>query len=85
MVFGIRAIEEAMGNGVKIPAFAETHNINIARRSLVAAIDIKKGDVFTEENLTNKRPGFGESSINYWDCLGTKAKKSFLQDDIVTL
>jgi N-acetylneuraminate synthase len=84
MVLGIRAVEESIGHGVKIPAPAEVHNIDIARRSLVAAIDIKKGDVFTEENLTCKRPGTGASSIYYWSYIGTKAKRDFLQDDIIS-
>jgi N-acetylneuraminate synthase len=84
MVLGIRAVEESIGHGVKIPAPAEVHNIDIARRSLVAAIDIKKGDVFTEENLTCKRPGTGKSSIYYWSFIGIKSKMDFLQDEIIS-
>jgi len=85
LVLGIRAIEESIGHGVKIPASAEMHNMKIARRSLVAAIDIKKGDTFTEENLISKRPGTGISSIHYWDHIGTKAKRFFTKDQIINL
>jgi sialic acid synthase SpsE len=83
MVLGIRAVEESIGHGVKIPASAEVHNINIARRSLVAAIDIKKGDVFTEENLISKRPGTEGNSIYYWDFLGKQAQRDIEVDEII--
>ncbi len=85
MVLGIRAVEESIGHGVKIPASVEVHNINIARRSLVAAIDIKKGDVFTEENLISKRPGTEGNSIDYWDFIGKQAQRDIDEDEIINL
>jgi N,N'-diacetyllegionaminate synthase len=66
MVTAIRNIEKAMGNGVKKPSPSEIKNIPIARKSIVAKKPIKKGDLFTEENLTVKRPGTGISPME-WD------------------
>ena len=57
MVGSIRNIELALGDGVKEPAESELVNINIARKSIVAARSIAKGELLTEDNLTTKRPG----------------------------
>jgi len=59
MVRAIRNIEKALGNGIKKPSPSELKNILIARKSIVAARNIRKGELFTEENLTVKRPGTG--------------------------
>ena len=66
MVTAIRNIENAMGDGVKKLTESESKNIKIARKSIVASQNIKKGEVFTEENLTVKRPGDGISPM-IWD------------------
>ena len=62
MVKSIRNIEIAMGNGKKIPSPSEIKNMNLARRSIVASKSIKKGDIFSENNLDVKRPGNGLSN-----------------------
>ena len=83
MVKAIRTTEQAMGNGVKIPAQAEVPNINIARKSLVAARDIKHHEIFTLENLTAKRTGEGISPMDIWHVLGETAKRAYEEDEII--
>ncbi len=83
MVQAIRNIEAAMGSGEKKPAKSEIANIAVARKSIIAACDIKKGEVFTEENLTTKRPGNGISPMNWYKLLGTKAIRDFREDELI--
>lgn len=86
MVKAIRNIEKAIsGNGVKQPSFSEQKNIAIARKSIVASQIIKKGSLFTEENLTTKRPGSGVSPMLWDKIIGTEAKKDFQEDDLIEL
>ncbi len=83
MVDGIRAVEQALGDGEKVPAPSEIKNIAIARRSLVAGAAIKEGEAFTEENLCVKRPGDGVSPMRYWEWLGRTAKRDFEADELI--
>lgn len=83
MVTGIRQIEKALGNGLKMPSPQERKNIPLVRMSLVAKCAIKKGDTFTAENLVAKRPGTGLSPMRYWDFLGRKADRDYKQDDFI--
>jgi len=83
MVRAIRIVENIMGDGLKMPMPSELANKKTARKSLVAAVSIKKGDVFTDKNITSKRPGMGISPIEYWGLLGTLAKKSYSRDDFI--
>ncbi|MCR5284621.1 MAG: N-acetylneuraminate synthase [Treponema sp.] len=83
MVLSIRNVEAALGDGIKQPSGAEKKNISIARKSIVAACDIKKGETFTEENLTAKRPGSGISPMKWDEILGKIAKKDFFADDLI--
>ena len=83
MVLSIRNVEAAIGNGVKQPSQAEKKNIAIARKSIVAACDIKKGEVFTENNLTAKRPGNGISPMKWAEVLGKVAKRNFSEDELI--
>ena len=85
MVNNIRLIEKALGDGVKQPAEAEKKNIAIARKSIVAARDIKKGEVFTEDNITVKRPGSGISPMKWFEVLGTEAVRDFGEDELIEL
>lgn len=85
MVEGIRQVEAALGNGLKLPTAAEAKNKPVARKSLVAARPIKKGERFTEDNLTAKRPGTGISPLYYWDWLGKAADRDYDQDEKVGL
>ena len=81
MIDSIRSIENIMGKDEKKISPSELKNIDIARKSLVALKDIKKGEIFSKKNLTAKRPGNGISPMNYWDFLGKKATRDFFKDD----
>lgn len=83
MVQGVRMIEQVLGDGVKGPRPSELKNIDIARKSLVAAAPIRKGERFSEKNLTAKRPGYGVSPFDYWELIGTVAKKDYEVDEVV--
>ena len=83
MVRMIRDTEAAMGSGLKLPAYAEKKNMIIARKSLVADKAIKQGEVFTETNLTVKRPGNGISPLSFWDYLGQRAAKDYNEDELI--
>jgi len=85
MVKAIRNVEIALGNGIKIPAESEIKNMLIARKSIIAKHCINKGEVFTEENLTVKRPGNGISPMNWFKVLGEKAVKNFEEDELIEL
>jgi len=83
MVKAIRNIELALGNGVKKPSKSEIPNMQIARKSIVAKIDIKKGEILTEENITIKRPGDGISPIRWDEIVGTVANKDYVKDELI--
>lgn len=83
MVAGIRQIGEALGSGRKYAAAAERKNIEIARKSLVAARAIRKGESFSEQNVAVKRPGNGASPFLYWDLLGRCAGRDYDEDDLI--
>lgn len=86
MVSAIRNIEKAVGgDGTKHVSESEKKNIAIARKSIVAACDIKAGEVFTEQNLTVKRPGNGISPMHWEEVVGTKAKRDFSEDDLIEI
>lgn len=83
MVRAIRAVEVALGDGVKRPTASELKNLPVARKSLVAKSGIKAGDVLTSENLGAKRPGDGVSPMEYWNYLGQKASRNYHADEKV--
>lgn len=85
MVEAIRNIEVALGDGVKRPSESERKNIQVARKSIVAAVNIKKGEVFTEANLTVKRPGTGISPMRWKELLGQKAARDYVEDEMIEL
>lgn len=84
MVLAIRQVELALGSPLKIPAPSETKNIPIARKSLAATQNIRRGMIFSAENLTEKRPGNGISPMYYWDWLGKVAEKDYQTDELIT-
>lgn len=85
MVRKIRNIEKSLGYEEKKPAEAEMANRSVARKSIIAARDIKKGEVFTESNLTTKRPGNGISPMKWYEILGTKAIRDFKEDELIEI
>ena len=85
MVTGIRNIEKAMGNGKKCPSESVQKNIIIARKSIVANCDIKKGEILTEDKLYIKRPGNGISPMKWYEVIGKEAVKDFKKDELIVL
>lgn len=85
MVSAIRNIEKAMGDGEKKVTASEGKNIIIARKSIVAAHPIKKGEILSEENLTVKRPGTGISPMRWDDIVGTIAIRDYNEDELIEL
>ena len=83
MVQSIRNIEKALGSSEKKPSDGEKLNMAAARKSIVAARAIKKGETFTPENLTVKRPGTGISPLLWDDIIGTFAARDYLTDELI--
>ena len=83
MVSSIRNIEKAMGSFEKKPSPSESVNINIARKSIVAKQLIKKNDIFSEKNITTKRPGIGISPMEWDRVIGTAAVKDYEIDSLI--
>jgi N,N'-diacetyllegionaminate synthase len=85
MIQSIRNIEKALGAAVKQPSPSEIKNKPIARKSIVAACRISKGEKFTEENLAVKRPGTGISPMRWNELLGKAAARDFDEDELIDL
>jgi N-acetylneuraminate synthase len=86
LVRAIRNVELAIsGNGIKQPSESELKNIEIARKSVVAKISISKGEIFSDHNITTKRPGNGISPMRWDELIGQKAKKDFDVDDLIEI
>ncbi|GBF41334.1 N-acetylneuraminate synthase [Leptospira ellinghausenii] len=85
LVSGIRNIEIALGDGVKKPFPSEIRNMTIARKSLIAKENIRKGEIFTEQNITTKRPGNGISPMRWDEVMGKTASKDFLEDELIEI
>ena len=84
MVQAIRNIEKALGNGIKKPSPSELKNKLIVRKSIVSARDIRKGELFSEENLTVKRPGTGISPMRWDEIIGQKAERNYKADELIS-
>ena len=85
MISAIRNIEQALGTVHKSISESERKNMEAARKSIVAACPIKKGELFTEENLTVKRPGTGISPMRWNEVIGLTAKRDFLEDQLIEI
>ncbi len=83
MIAAIRDIEQAMGDGIKRPSPSELPNMAVARKSLVAARDIRKGEILTNENLTAKRPGTGVSPMRWDEYMGMAAMRDYKKDELL--
>ncbi|MDA7735344.1 N-acetylneuraminate synthase [Gammaproteobacteria bacterium] len=83
MVNGIRTVEKVLGDGIKGPRASEIKNKVVARKSLVAAVDIAAGDLFNTENLAVKRPGNGIDPMKFWSYLNTPSEKSYKAGDLI--
>lgn len=85
MVSAIRNVEIALGSSEKVPTKSEIKNIQVARKSIVAKMEIKKGELFTEENLTTKRPGNGITPMQWNNVIGKAANKNYKIDEMISL
>lgn len=85
MVAGIRLVSDALGDPVKAPTAAELENAKVARKSIVAARDIRAGELLSAENLTTKRPGTGVSPMRWDAVVGTPAARDFARDEVISL
>ncbi|MFR5116241.1 MAG: N-acetylneuraminate synthase family protein [Eubacterium sp.] len=83
MVAAIRHIEQSLGDGRKRRTASEEKNCAVARKSIVAKCAIAKGDYFTEENLTVKRPGTGISPMKWYEVLGMQATRDYEADELI--
>ena len=83
MISAIRNVEKALGTGIKKPSPSELKNIPVARKSIVAAVPIKKGETFTEMNITAKRPGTGITPMRWNEIIGRKAAKPYRKDELI--
>jgi len=83
MVRGIRTIEQALGDGIKRPTPSEQANLPVVRKSLVAARPIRAGELFSEANLTAKRPGTGLSPMQWDAWIGRPALRDYAADELI--
>ena len=83
MICAIRNIEKAYGDGHKKRSASETKNVAVARKSIVAKAFIKKGEVFSEDNITTKRPGNGISPMHWHEIIGTCADRDYKPDELI--
>ena len=83
MVKTVRAVEAAMGDGVKRPTATELENRSVARKSLVAARDIHRGALIVAEDLAAKRPGSGMSPMRWDDVVGSTASRDYAAGDLI--
>lgn len=83
MVTAIRNIELSLGDGEKKRTDSEEKNCAVARKSIVAKQRIRRGELFTEENLTVKRPGTGISPMRWYEVLGTQAERDYEADELI--
>lgn len=85
MVAAVRNIEAALGDGRKKVTESERENLVIARKSIVAGTPIRRGEVFTEDNLAVKRPGNGLSPMKWNEVLGQTADRDYAADELIRL
>lgn len=85
MIASIRNIEKALGDGEKAVTDSERGNRIVARKSIVASRQIKKGELLSPENITVKRPGNGISPVKWYEVIGVKAIRDFGEDELIEL
>ena len=85
MIAAIRNVEQAMGDGIKRPTQSEVRNKGVIRKSIVARREIRRGEVFSSENLVTKRPGTGISPMLWDSVIGRQATRDFASDELIIL
>lgn len=84
LVREVRAVESALGTGIKQPGETELVNRAVARKSIHAARDMTAGDAIGTNDVTVMRPGDGLSPMAIWDIIGTTTKTSFAAGEELT-
>ena len=84
LVEGIRKISIALGSEEKKITPSELKNLSKVRKSITAKTDIKKGELFSKDNLCLKRPGTGLSPMEWDQIIGKRSKKTFKADDLIS-
>ena len=85
MVSCIRNIEIGIGKKIKKISQVEKKNSSIVRKSIVASKEILKGERFSENNISTKRPGIGISPMKWENIIGRKAKKKFKKNQLISI
>jgi N,N'-diacetyllegionaminate synthase len=85
LIKSIRALETSWGDGVKAPQDCELENMPIARKSIVSRKEIAKGELFSPENITTKRPGTGISPIHWHEVIGKRAIRDFMPEERIEI
>ena len=85
MVIAIRNIEMAIGDAEKRPTVSEKDNIAVVRKSIVARRRIETGEIFSDDNITTKRPGTGISPMLWDSVIGKVAKRKYEEDELIEL
>ena len=83
MIRNMRNINDAMGDGIKKPNRKELEHRNLGRKSIIAKKIIKKGDKFSKQNLTLKRPGTGISPMEFFKLIGKKSNNNYKPDNLI--
>ena len=83
MINYVRQTEKMLGENKKKITSSEKKTKLLVRKSLVALKDISKGEKFTYNNLTTKRPGTGISPFKIIDFIGKRSKKNFKKDELI--
>lgn len=83
MVGSIRAVESALGDGIKRPGTSERQNISVVRKSVVASTTIRKGEIYSATNITSKRPGTGVSPMLWDSVIGRSAHRDYEPDELI--
>ncbi len=83
MVKAIRVTEKMLGSNIKKPSAIELKNRKLVRKSIVAIRDIKKGEKFSEKNISTKRPAIGKSPMNFDLFLKKTANKDYTKDEFI--
>lgn len=83
MVTEVKRVKNLLGSGIKSMHESERQTRSIARKSLVAARDIAKGDMIGLDDLAIKRPGDGISSFEIKQIIGSISKNNIFKDQII--
>ncbi len=80
----VRKVEKYLGTFSKAPSFDEQKTRRSLQKSLVASMEIEKGELFSEVNLVAKRTGgIGISPIYFHKLIGSPASRNYLKNDII--